>query len=235
MNPTLSEALIERAKVEDPEGSQAEWEGRFRSDIESYVSRDALEACVVPNRYELPYISENSYSGFVDPSGGSRDSMTLAISHIEDELRVLDCIREVRPPFSPEQTTKDFADTLKEYHLTSVVGDRYGGEWPRERFQVHGINYELADKPKSDYYKELLPLINSGRVEFLDHQKMLNQILNLERRTARSGKDSIDHPPNSFDDLANAAAGVLVSLRNYGSGEVIGFGETLSGKYEGII
>jgi hypothetical protein len=32
----------------------------------------------------------------------------------------------------------------------------------------------------------------------------------LERRTARSGKDSIDHPPGAHDDVANAVAGVLV-------------------------
>ena len=32
----------------------------------------------------------------------------------------------------------------------------------------------------------------------------------LERRTARSGKDSIDHPPGGHDDVINAAAGALV-------------------------
>jgi hypothetical protein len=32
----------------------------------------------------------------------------------------------------------------------------------------------------------------------------------LERRTARSGRDSIDHPPGGRDDVANAVAGALV-------------------------
>jgi hypothetical protein len=31
----------------------------------------------------------------------------------------------------------------------------------------------------------------------------------LERRTSRSGKDSIDHAPGGHDDLANAVAGVI--------------------------
>ena len=31
----------------------------------------------------------------------------------------------------------------------------------------------------------------------------------MERRTARSGRDSIDHPAGGFDDLANAAAGAI--------------------------
>jgi hypothetical protein len=36
---------------------------------------------------------------FVDPSGGSRDSMTLAIAHQQkDSKAVLDCIHERKPP-----------------------------------------------------------------------------------------------------------------------------------------
>lgn len=38
---------------------------------------------------------------------------------------------------------------------------------------------------------------------------LVNQLCGLERRTARSGKDSIDHAPGAHDDLANAAAGAL--------------------------
>ena len=41
---------------------------------------------------------------------------------------------------------------------------------------------------------------------------MISQFLSLERRTARGGRDSIDHPPGGKDDLANAVAGVLVFL-----------------------
>jgi hypothetical protein len=37
----------------------------------------------------------------------------------------------------------------------------------------------------------------------------------LERRVARGGKDSIDHPPNGHDDLGNCIAG-LFSLAKYG-------------------
>ena len=93
----------------DPEASIAEWRSQFRQDIESYVSREAVEACVVPARYELPETSGNTYRGFTDPSGGRVDSMTLAIAHREGETYTLDVIREVRPPFSPDSTVDDFA------------------------------------------------------------------------------------------------------------------------------
>jgi hypothetical protein len=40
----------------------------------------------------------------------------------------------------------------------------------------------------------------------------LRRSLGLERRTARGGKDSIDHAPNAYDDLANSVAGVVAAL-----------------------
>jgi hypothetical protein len=78
---------------------------------------------------------------------------------------VLDLVRERQPPFSPDDVTAEFAALLKAYGIGTVRGDRYGGLWPRERFAVHGIEYLTADKPKSDIYRDLLPALNSGRVE----------------------------------------------------------------------
>lgn len=210
MNPTLDQKVIDQAYTEDPEGARADYGARFRSDIESFVTREATEACVAQDRYELPPIRRMRYRGFVDPSGGSRDSMTLAIGHDQEDRKILDCIREQVPPFSPESVVDDFSHVLKRYGVVTVTGDRYAGEWPRERFRAHGIKYNVADRPKSDIYRDFLPLINSGQVELLDDPKLISQILNLERRTARGGRDSIDHPPGGHDDLANVAAGVCV-------------------------
>src|SRR5262249_30548302 len=57
---------------------------------------------------------------------------------------------------------------------------------------------------KSDIYRELLPALNSGRVELLDVPRLVSQLTGLERRTSRGGRDSIDHAPGGHDDLANA-------------------------------
>ena len=51
--------------------------------------------------------------------------------------------------------------------------------------------------------------MNSRRVELLDHPKLLAQLGSLERRTARGGRDAIDHPPNAHDDVANVVAGAV--------------------------
>ena len=118
-------------------------------------------------------------------------------------------LREVRPPFTPETVATDYAATLKGYGCTRAVADRYAGVWVGEVFGRHGVTVEQCAKPKSDLYGDLLPALNSGRVDLLDHPRLVAQLGSLERRTARSGRDSIDHGPGGHDDLANAAAGAL--------------------------
>ena len=212
MNPTFDPAIIQAAYEQDESVAASEYGAQFRRDIESFVEREAVEACLVLGRKELPYVSSNKYTGFCDPSGGSQDSMTLAIGHKEKDRIILDVVRERRPPFSPEDVIMEFVQTLKSYRINAVAGDKYGGEWPRERFRVNGINYELANKTKSEYYQAFLPIINSKNIELLDHPKLINQLVSLERRTGRSGKDSIDHSPGSHDDVINSVAGVAVEL-----------------------
>jgi hypothetical protein len=209
MNPSVPEAFIAAAYEEDPASAAAEYGGEFRTDIESFVSRDVVENCIIPNRYELPPVVGPVYYAFVDPSGGSSDSMTLAIAHRDGERTVIDAIREARPPFSPESVVAEFCTLLKSYRISTVTGDRYGGEWPRERFQAHGITYQTASAPKSDLYRDSLSFLNSARVELLDSPKLKSQLLGLERRTARSGRDSIDHGPGAHDDIANCVAGAI--------------------------
>jgi hypothetical protein len=106
--------------------------------------------------------------------------------------------------------------------FSSVTGDRYGGEWPREAFARYGIGYELSSLPKSGLYGALLPLLNSGRIDLLDNQRLISQLTNLERRVTRGSREQIDHPTGSgyHDDLANSVAGVAsltVSLSNEGA------------------
>lgn len=80
-------------------------------------------------------------------------------------------------------------------------------------FREHGIAYDLLDKSKSDLYIDALALINSGRIELLDHPRANTQIATLERRTARGGRGSVDHAPGGHDDLANVVCALAVQLR----------------------
>lgn len=210
MNPSVDQAVIDDAYSADEVAASAEYGAQFRRDVEMLFVREALDAVTIPHRLQIPPQRGARYRAFVDPSGGSADAMTLAIAHVDHTgIGVLDALAERRPPFSPDAVTQEFAGLLREYQITTLEGDRYAGEWPRERFRAHGITYVPCEQPRTSLYSALLPLVNSGRVELLDHPKLLRQLTMLERRTSRGGRELIDHPPGGHDDLANAAAGAL--------------------------
>ena len=130
----------------------------------------------------------------------------------------LKCARilcEARPPFSPDAVVDDFAALLKSYRVSRVTGDRYAGEFPRELFRKHGIAYDLAKQTKSELFRDLLPLLNSGRIVLPRNDRLQGQIVGLERRTSAVGRDTISHPDRGHDDVANAVAGAA-ALSKFG-------------------
>jgi hypothetical protein len=214
LNPDIDQADIDADYEDDPASAKAEWGALFRDDLEDYVPPEVIRACTIKERYELPYVFPGHYFAFVDPSGGSRDSFAMAIAHRDHErdLGVLDLIAEAPAPFMPTEVVAEFTAILKRYNISDVVGDNYAGEWPKEAFEKEGIIYEACELNKSAIYKEALPLYRSRQVELLEHRRFFNQITSLERRTARGGRDSIDHPPEQLDDVANAVSGALVGV-----------------------
>jgi hypothetical protein len=148
--------------------------------------------------------------------------MTLAIAHLEDgivtagavreRLPTLDAVRERRPPFSPDDVVGEFAGLMKSYHISRATSDKWGGDWVPEAFRKYNITVEPHAEPKSDIYRELLPLLNARRCSLLDHPRLVAQLCGLERRVSRGGKDGIDHAPSpaAHDDVANAVAGALL-------------------------
>lgn len=210
MNPTLSTAIIAAAYLRDRSAADSEFGGNFRDDVESFISIEVVESRIVSGMFEHPPVAGRNYVAFCDPSGGRSDSFVLAIAHTHDGRGVLDLVREIQAPFSPDDACTEFANVLKSYGLSEVEGDHYGGEWPREAFGKKGVSYRVAEKTRSELYLALLPALMSGQVQLLDNQRLVNQLVGLERRTARSGKDSVDHGPGGHDDVANAVAGALV-------------------------
>lgn len=67
-----------------------------------------------------------------------------------------------------------------------------------------GVHYEPTELSRSNLSLDLLPLINSRAVGLLDHERMMMQLVSLERTSVRGGRDRMDNP------VANAAAGAMV-------------------------
>lgn len=211
LNPTVDPEVIAAAYADDPIAASAEYGGEWRRDVEAWLPADVLDAVRVPGRVELAPQAGVSYVGFVDPSGGTgADSMTLAIAHRERDVAVLDCVREQRPPFSPESCAEEFAKVFHRYGVRVVSADRYAGDWPAEQFRKFGIDVRPSEKSRSELYLAVLPAIASRQVELLDVPRLIAQLNSLERRKGRQGRELVDAPPRKHEDVANAAAGALV-------------------------
>jgi len=212
MNPVLDTRDRDRMMAEDPARARAEWYAEFRDDIIAFVDPATVDRAVVKGRTELRPVPGVNYTAAVDPSGGSSDSMTLAIAHTEGERGILDFVQEWPAPFSPEVVVGEIVEICRRYGAVEVIGDRYAGEWAREPFRLKGIGYRIAAHSRSEAYLTMLPAINTpGRIELLDHLRLISQLCALERRTARSGRDTVDHPRGGHDDVINAAALALVA------------------------
>ena len=217
-NPGFDVKIIERDLARDYEKASAEYLSRWRDDLAGFVDRAQVESLVAKGCRQRAYVTGINYQAFCDISGGRQDSSTLGVAHADREGKaILDCIVEVKAPHKPKQAIAQFAQILKNYRITKIIGDNYAAEFSVNEFQEHGIGYTASEKNRSEIYLDLLPIINSGQVEFLDNDRLINQLCALERRTSKSGRDSINHPETGgsgkhHDDCINSAAGALVSV-----------------------
>lgn len=112
---TVPQSFIDEETLKDPANAASEYGAEFRTDIEAFVNLDAVRACIDVGIRERAPDYRWKYYCFTDPSGGSGDSFTLAVAHREGNTVILDLVREIRPPFSPEQATEEFAAVARQY------------------------------------------------------------------------------------------------------------------------
>lgn len=210
MNVNLSPEDIQAEIDEDPIGARAEYENEWREDVQDFLPRSTIEACVVNGRKELLYNGANSYVAFADVSGGRGDPMALCIGHRQEGARtvIVDYLRQWKPPCNPLVVVGQMANELKQYRLNVVTGDRYAAEFNAQTFTNNGIRYLAAENSKSELYLNAIAPMCAKEVELLDCELLVSQLASLERRCRSGGKDSVDHPAGQHDDLANVVAGV---------------------------
>jgi len=207
LNPTLPQRVVDDALADDTARASAEYLAQFRSDIEQFLKLEVIDGATRPKPLALPYVSGTRYFGFADPGGGGQDEYTLAIAHSVGNGIVVDRVEGRRG--NPAAITKDFCAILAEYKINRVSGDRYAGAWVPTAFAEHGVQYDPAPGTRSELYATLAPALNAGAVELPPCPDLSRQLVGLERRTTRGGRDIIDHSPGSHDDRANAVAGVV--------------------------
>jgi hypothetical protein len=217
LNPKLDQARIDRETALDPEGAQAEWHGKFKVPISIYLPRALVEAAVEKGVTIRPRLPGVQYLAFADPASGTgRDSFTMAIGHRrrddDQDMLIVDALWEARPPFPAIDVVKGFADALKQWGLTEVMGDDYSGGIVASMFAKQGIRYQSCPLTASQLYLHALPSWTSKMVLLCDCQRAVDQLCTLRRKVGQAGAESVVHLGNQHDDLANSISGVLYRL-----------------------
>jgi hypothetical protein len=210
MNASVPQSFIDDAYERDSASAAAEFGAEWRTDVSGWLDLATIQAAVDADVLVRPPTSINTFVGFCDPSGGVKDSFTMAIAHAERNVAVLDCLIEVKAPFNPSEAVSQIAAVLKSYGLSQCTGDRYAAQFTVDAFAQCGITYLASERDRSTIYADALPMFGSGRVNLLDNPRLITQLAALERKTSPGGRDKIDHPRGQKDDVANASCGALV-------------------------
>jgi hypothetical protein len=68
-NPDLPQSIVGKAMERDPAVASAEYMAQFRTDVEAFITREAIEECINRGVRERPPERAHSYIAFVDVSG----------------------------------------------------------------------------------------------------------------------------------------------------------------------
>jgi hypothetical protein len=211
-NSTLDVAAIAAARAADPLAAHAEWDAEFRTDLNAYLDDETLERAIDYDRpLELSPQEGVFYEAFVDANAGGADAYAIAIAHKVGDDYTVDVVRGTSRG-DPEVVTKEFAELCRAYRVTRVTGDAFAKDWVAGAWRKLGFDYHQSKKAKSDIYLECVPLWRRGIVRIPNLAPLVRELRLLERQTHRSGKDSVNHPRNEHDDLANVVCGVLWKL-----------------------
>lgn len=233
-NPLISEEFIRGEIERDPQAASAEYLSEFRSDLEGFLDVVLVDRATRNGMRELPCIRISPdgapYRRYaaIDVSGGRNDATAAAVAHRFRDRVVVDACRRWPSPHDPVVVAGEVAAFLATYDLQNAVADQYGAELSRSIYRDAGISLEVAGVNRSEVYLAVLPMFSSDRIEIPDEPRLRTELLALERRTGRSGKDAVDHCPGQHDDVANAVA--LAAWRAYRLATSPGDSEVFAGE-----
>lgn len=212
LNESISQDFIDAEMARDPQAAAAEYMAEFRSDLSALLDAQLVDSCTRCDPRELPYRLvfgsglHITYKAGLDVSGGRSDATSVAIAHKEGDRVIVDALRFWKSPHDPVVVAGEVAEFLKSYKLASATADQYGAEITKSVYAEAGVSLMPSELNRSELYLALQPVFSAGRIEIPAEPRLRTELLGLERRTGRSGKDVVDHRDGQHDDLANAVA-----------------------------
>ena len=208
MNPHVSAELLEQERERSLERFKREFLAEFTDNVVSWIAPEYLDACIVPDRRQLPRVSDGIYVAAVDPAFKQSD-FALAIAHRTSAgLIVIDRIARwtgsTKAPLGFERVCREIAEILREYEINNLQGDQLAAAIIQQEFLKLNITYKemtFNRQTRVRIFNNFKHLLQQRKIELLDQPEPLRQLRSLEESLASDG--SIDvRPDYGKDDLA---------------------------------
>jgi hypothetical protein len=207
MNPTLDPAFLDAEEARDPESFAREYNAQFFESASTFLSADAIEACVVRGRYELPRKAANSYVAALDAAFRG-DFFAFTIVHGDGDKVVQDFVRSWRGskshPVNLSEVLAEIVGTLRNYGTSKIFGDQFASEPIRQALAAQGVQFEQAVTLGSRavaLWNSLRTLIASTKIELLDDETTIAELKKLELVVTSGGNQRVE-ASQGHDDRA---------------------------------
>jgi hypothetical protein len=210
-NPSLDADLLESERQRDSERYEREVNAEFLDAASALLPSDAVEACTVANRWEVPPKPDVFYVAGLD-AGFRSDCFGFSLSHAEGEKVVVDIVRSWKPrpgkpvQFAPVMT--EIIEILRRYGCTRAYSDQVANEVIKQYLAEAGIVLEQVTtlgRRASSIYAVLRAKTLAKQVEFPDNPELTAQLKKLEIIVGSGGSERCE-AASGKDDLAIATA-----------------------------
>ncbi len=210
-NPTLDPALLKAEQERDSERFDREVNAEFVDSASALLPPDAVDACTVEGRWEVPPKSDAAYKAGID-AGFRSDCFGFALTHAEGEKVVVDVVRSWKPrpgkavQFVPVMT--EIVEILRRYGCYEAFSDQVANEVIKQYLAEAGINLEQVTtlgRRASAIYSTLRAKVLAKQAEFPENAELLSQLKKLEIIVGSGGSERCE-ASSGKDDLAIATA-----------------------------
>ena len=214
-NPTIDQAVIAKEMAADPESARSEWGAEFRTDVSSLFDDPVIDDAIDHARpLELPPRGGRRYHAFADASAGRHDAFCspsgTARARRARRPGSATSSGAARPRSIPRAVAQEYAHLAREYGCSKDHRRQLRWRVGLRCLPRCGIKYERSPLPKSRLVSGSAARTSIvARFQSPITRYLLRELRGLERRTHRSGKDSVDHGSHGSDDFANALCGAL--------------------------
>ncbi len=127
-----------------------------------------------------------------------------------------------------DEVIMEIGSIIERYHLTGrVFADRLNvGDVVIDMLKPYGVMPIVPSQPvKQDAVNKLNILMENGKLELMEHEIQMGQMVNYERKKTPSGKYTFHHPDGEHDDYvsANLMAGMAM-YEEVEAGDIIYYG-----------